>query len=98
MPASREAASAVRLHPDDNVATALVALAAGQRVEAGVAVTLAAPIPRGHKFALRRIEQGQPVVKYGHPIGRAAATIEPGQHVHVHNCLSQRAGGGPQEP
>lgn len=82
---------AIVLDPQDNVATALVALAAGERVPAGEgAVTVAASIPRGHKFALRAIAAGAPVIKYGQPIGRATAAIRPGEHVHTHNLVSQR--------
>jgi len=86
--------TAIVLHRRDNVATALVPLAAAQDLELGAAtLTLAADIPRGHKFALRPIAQGEPVIKYGQPIGRATTPIGPGEHVHVHNCVSQRAGG-----
>jgi len=86
---------AIVLDPADNVATALVPLAAGDPVatDAGT-VTPAADIPRGHKLALRAIEPGEPVVKYGQPIGQATAPIAPGDHVHVHNCVSRRAGSG----
>jgi len=90
MPSPRPA---LVLDPRDNVATALVPLAAGQAVALETAtVTLAADTPRGHKFALRPIAAGEPVLKYGQPIGRATAAIAPGQHVHTHNVVSQRAG------
>src|SRR5439155_16789947 len=57
----------------DNVATALEAIDAGQRIEAGAAaVTASEPIPRGHKIALRDIRAGDTVVKYGSPIGTAS--------------------------
>ena len=79
----------IALDPSDNVATALEPLAAGQAV---AAITLTADIPRGHKLALRPIAPDQPIVKYGQPIGRATAPIAPGDHVHVHNCASRRAG------
>ena len=75
-----------RLHPDDNVAVALRDLPAGQ-VACGV--TLRGPIPQGHKFALRGIAAGQPVIKYGHPIGRATARIPSGAWVHTHNMKSR---------
>jgi altronate hydrolase len=93
-PAARAGQKAIQLDPRDDVATALVPLAAGSRVAVGAAeVTLSNEIPRGHKFALRAIAAGEPVLKYGHPIGRATAAIAPGQHVHVHNLASARAGG-----
>ena len=88
----RSAPTAIVLDPHDNVATAIVALAAGQAISLdAVAVVLVADIPSGHKFALRRIAEGDAVVKYGQPMGRATAAIEPGQHVHTHNVASQRA-------
>jgi altronate dehydratase small subunit len=78
----------------DNVATALEALAPGQRLEiGGVAVTVAEPIPSGHKVALAPIPSGAPVIKYGSPIGLASADIAPGNHVHTHNLSSSRGRG-----
>jgi len=89
MPAPR---TAIQLVLRDSVATALVPLAAGTTVALEVAsVTLAADIPRGHKFAVRAIAKDEPVLKYGQPIGRATRPIAPGEHVHVHNVESQRA-------
>jgi len=87
MPSAR----AIVLDARDNVATALVPLAAGDTETAGgVQVVLAAAIPRGHKYALRPIAHREPVVKYGQPIGRATAPIAPGEHVHTHNVVTQR--------
>jgi altronate dehydratase len=78
----------------DNVAVATVALAAGERIEAGdSAVTLAEPIPVGHKLALRAIAEGAHVCKYGEVIGIAISAIPAGAHVHVHNVLSARLPG-----
>ena len=42
-------------------------------------------IPQGHKFALHTIEEGEPVIKYGNPIGHAKVNIPQGSWVHVHN-------------
>ena len=39
----------------------------------------------GHKYALRDIAAGEPVIKYGNPIGIATAPIKKGEHVHTHN-------------
>jgi (2R)-sulfolactate sulfo-lyase subunit alpha len=47
-------------------------------------------IPLGHKIALRDIRKGATVVKYGHDIGRAAADVKKGRHVHVHNLKTKR--------
>jgi altronate dehydratase len=78
----------------DNVATALQPLAAGETVGAGdAAVTVREAIPSGHKMALRSIASGEPVVKYGSPIGTATADIAAGAHVHTHNVASGRGRG-----
>jgi altronate hydrolase len=82
----------------DNVATALQPLQSGQVVDAGgTTVTVAESIAPGHKIALRDIAAGQPVIKYGSPIGTASAAIAAGAHVHTHNVASGR-GRGDIEP
>lgn len=76
----------IKINPKDNVAIALTDLPAGFRLELGsLQIILAEAAPRGHKIALQPIPAGDPVIKYGMPIGRATAAIEPGRHVHVHN-------------
>lgn len=83
-PTARNAA--ILLNARDNVAIARVALDAGQELEltAATLVTRSA-IPAGHKVAVRRIEPGERVYRYGNVIGFATRCIEPGEHVHVHN-------------
>jgi len=86
--------AAVVISAVDNVATALEALDAGRTLRIGeIELTVAEPIPRGHKVALRAIRAGDRVVKYGSPIGLASADIAPGAHVHVHNVASTRGRG-----
>ncbi len=46
----------------------------------------------GHKYALRDIPKGAPVVKYGFPIGEAVCDISAGEHVHTHNLQSRLSG------
>jgi (2R)-sulfolactate sulfo-lyase subunit alpha len=55
-----------------------------------ITVTALEEIPLGHKLALRDIENGDTVLKYGHDIGRAVAGIAKGRHVHVHNLKTKR--------
>ena len=50
-------------------------------------------IPYGHKVALQPIAVGETVLKYGLSIGTAFQTIQPGNHVHVHNVESNRGRG-----
>src|SRR5689334_4928004 len=83
------------VHRDDDVAVAITPIPAGAAVEAGgVAVCAGGDIPRGHKIALRTVRAGEPVRKYGFPIGLATADIAPGDHVHSHNLKT--ALGGPE--
>lgn len=43
----------------------------------------------GHKIALRPIEQGEDIIKYGYPIGYATQGIAEGEHVHSHNMKTK---------
>lgn len=76
----------LKINEKDNVAVALAALKRGQTIEfAGSAIAPLEDIPAGHKIALKEISQGEEVVKYGFPIGRAKRKIEAGRWVHEHN-------------
>ena len=74
---------------NDSVAVALAALSKGEEAEG---VVLAEDIEKGHKFALKDIEKGQQVIKYGEVIGRATADIKAGQHIHSHNMSTNLSG------
>jgi altronate hydrolase len=82
-----------RISAQDDVAIALRDLAAGETVQLdGTPLQLLDPVPRGHKFALRSVTAGAPVLKYGQVIGRATAAIQRGAHVHTHNLSTLLAG------
>lgn len=88
-------ADAIRLSPEDNVATVLRAVTAGERLQVRCAgsvteVQAAEAIPLCHKVSLDVIEAGGPVVKYGQKIGETLGLIPAGRHVHVHNMRSAR--------
>jgi altronate dehydratase small subunit len=86
------------LHAQDNVATAVADLAAGDVIEvAGRRLEVAEAVPFGHKIALTAIVRGAAVVKYGESIGVAKNDVPTGACVHVHNVESQR-GRGDLEP
>lgn len=75
--ASRPAA--IRIHPDDTVAVALPALAAGETIEVDARrYTLGTDVPAGHKLALVALRAREPVVKYGFPIGVTTEAIAVG--------------------
>jgi altronate hydrolase len=46
----------------------------------------------GHKYALRAIRSGEPVIKYGMPIGHATRDIAAGEHVHTQNVATNLRG------
>jgi len=85
---------AIVVRAEDNVATALADLAAGEAIDvAGRTIELRERVAFGHKLALAPITAGEPVVKYGEMIGRATRAIAPGEHVHTHNLESLRGRG-----
>ncbi|QLG61153.1 UxaA family hydrolase [Halorarum salinum] len=86
--------SALRMTDADNVATALADLDAGAEFEIeGDVVLLPEAVPFGHKFAVRPIDRGEEVSKYGEVIGRATDDVAAGEWVHTHNCESTRGRG-----
>lgn len=52
--------------------------------------TLREAVPIGHKIALRDLNPGDTVIKYGQDIGRVVEAVGKGQHVHVHNLKTKR--------
>jgi altronate dehydratase small subunit len=89
---------ALIMHPDDNVATAMEEIGAGEKVaipmEGNFMTLIAAePIPFGFKLALQEIPQGEIIRKYGETIGRANKIIAMGAMVHIHNLEGTRARG-----
>ncbi len=85
--------SVLRITANDNVAVALKALNIDDVVEIdGQSVIVKDEIPPAHKVAIKLIRQGENVIKYGFPIGRATREIQPGEHVHVHNLKTNLEG------
>lgn len=84
---------AILIHNADSVAVAQQDLKAGETVALPhLEVVLKDDITRGHKFALKAIKEGEPIIKYGYAIGRAKVDIEVGQHVHSHNTKTDLKG------
>src|SRR5262245_13663121 len=79
----------VHLRPQDNVAVAARPLVEGSPLAVnGATITVAGRIGMGHKIALRPIQKGEAVHKYGQIIGFASRDVKPGEHVHVHNVAA----------
>jgi (2R)-sulfolactate sulfo-lyase subunit alpha len=47
-------------------------------------------IPIGHKVALKAMNPGDTVIKYGIDMGKVVAPIQVGEHAHVHNIKTKR--------
>lgn len=90
--------NAIVIKRQDNVATAIGDIPAGNDALFGIddesrSITVSQAIALGHKLALRHIDKGEEILKYGTVIGLATRDIEPGEHVHVHNVESTRGRG-----
>lgn len=55
-----------------------------------VEMRTASDIPIGHKIALKPLQPGDTVFKYGVDIGKVVAPISAGEHLHVHNVKTKR--------
>jgi altronate dehydratase len=82
------------IHEEDNVAIALKPLNVDTVVSVEIKshiekIRLLSNIPMGHKFALKDVGEGEAIIKYGEPIGQSTVKISRGEHVHVHNVISQ---------
>lgn len=87
--------AAIVLHPADDVAVLVAAVAAGEDVAVrgareGLRLVAGAALASGHKLALHDLAAGHAVRKYGEVIGRLTAPVAAGGHVHVHNLKSLR--------
>jgi altronate hydrolase len=83
----------VQVHPRDDVAVAVEALEPGDTLHVGSGtLQVREVIKAGHKIALRAIAEGEPVHKYGWPIGRALVPISAGEWVHSHNLGTALSG------
>ena len=74
------------LRPDDDIVVAIRNIESGTEVAGPRGpITVRQDVPRGHKVAVCDVPEGQPVRKYGQPIGSATTQILAGDHVHTHN-------------
>ncbi len=83
---------AVRLHPEDNVAVALVDLPAGARISLpGHAVVTTSTVPAKHKLALEAIPVDGIVKMYGVKVGKAMQPIQLGEVLTTRNVHHEAA-------
>jgi galactarate dehydratase len=72
----------IKVHPSDNVAIIVNPDGLPAATEFADGLTLKERIPQAHKVALRDLQRGDPVRRYGQIIGFAARPIAVGSWVH----------------
>jgi (2R)-sulfolactate sulfo-lyase subunit alpha len=77
---------AVAVHDTEPGGASGAYLESGDRFE----IAVRAPIPLGHKVALRDLAEGEQVIEYGVLIGLARCPVAAGDLVHTHNLRSAR--------
>ncbi|WP_343701367.1 altronate dehydratase family protein [Chitinophaga sp.] len=76
----------LQIHPKDNVLVALQDLPAGKQIEFnGSTIQLKQNVPAKHKFPLKPLQPGDPVLMYGVLVGKAVAPIQEGETITVRN-------------
>jgi altronate dehydratase small subunit len=83
----------IAVEPEDNVATAIRDVSAGETIAIDIGnetttVEIEEDIQFGHKIALKTLEPGETIRKYGLSIGDASQSIKIGEWVHAHNVES----------
>ena len=88
--------TALMIKPDsDNVGVVTAAMKKGdiarfQKDGQVVEIVLVDDVPIYHKFCVKAVKKGEPVIKYGEQLGLAGQDIAVGEYVHTHNLISQR--------
>ena len=89
--------NAILISPADNCVTLSSPADAGDIIcysesSPEASITAIGHIPIWHKAAIKPIDAGAEVLKYGCVIGVAFTQIKTGEHVHVHNIRSHGIG------
>lgn len=82
----------LQISPEDDVIVLLKDLSPGDYYveQACKTVRISETIPLGFKVAIKEKKIGEPIIRYGFPIGFATQKIHVGQIVHTHNLKSSR--------
>ena len=82
-----------KINKIDNVAVALEDINPGETVTIeDVSFEIREKIPRGHKFALKDLEEGSNVIKYGFPIGHTLKPVSRGELIDHTNLKTNLEG------
>lgn len=81
----------------DHVGVATSPIAEGEKVigvfmddNSEIEVVSRGNIPLGHKISLVKLNEGEPVLKYGVPVGITTCNWVVGDYVHTHNIKTAR--------
>lgn len=82
---------------NDDVGVAVADIKAGEKVigialdtKDKVEVKANNDIPLGHKIALRKLDAGATLIKYGEEVGEVTQDFKVGDWVHTHNLRTKR--------
>lgn len=79
----------IQINPSDNVAVALTDISSGDTITLdSISVIATENIARGHKIAIKDINDGSDIIKYGNVIAHAKKDIKTGSWVHTHNATT----------
>jgi len=80
----------LKLHPEDNIAIARNSVGENQECELSEteSVITREDIDLGHKVAIKQINNGEAIRKFGQVIGFATCDIQPGDWIHSHNLAA----------
>jgi len=84
---------AIIIKPNDSVVTVIIAITKGEPITYSSCekpVYANTNIPVYHKVAIRKVNIGEKIYKYGEVIGCATKDIAIGDHVHTHNLSSEK--------
>lgn len=84
----------LKIDEKDNVVTCLIPIKKGDTVRVeDEEITVNEDIKRYHKIAIKDLDKGDFVYKYGQIIGTMTENAKKGDYIHVHNLESTRGRG-----
>ncbi|MHB8579009.1 MAG: UxaA family hydrolase [Ignavibacteriaceae bacterium] len=76
----------IKIHKNDNVVIAIEKMLKDEKIIIdNVDIQILNDINQGHKIAIKNIDEGENIFKYGHLMGHATSKIRAGEWVHSHN-------------
>lgn len=79
----------IKIREEDNVVIALESFIKGDIfIVDDIKIVVIEDVNQGHKIAIKDINKGKNIIKYGYPIGKAKNNITMGSLVHTHNVIT----------